>query len=57
MHAILEKLLIKFKMSDIRIYFQDEFSLQILTIFKLSEEKGYYNILTFFLYAYTSKKE
>jgi len=23
----------------------------------LSEEKGYYNILTFFLYAYTSKKE
>jgi len=57
MHAILEKLLIKFKMSDIRKYFQDEFSLQILTIFKLSEEKGYYNILTFFLYAYTSKKE
>lgn len=57
MYAMLQKLLIKFKMSDIRIYFQDEFSLQILTIFKLSEEKGYYNILTFFLYAYTSKKE
>ena len=57
MHAMLQKLLIKFKMSDIRIYFQDEFSLQIITIFKLSEEKGYYNILTFFLYAYTSKKE
>jgi len=39
MYAMLQKLLIKFQMSDIRKYFQDEFSLQILTIFKLSEEK------------------